>query len=85
MAEWMLSQGLAHFLATDAHGSKARRPLMRHAFHRAVAIAGEETAVDLFCHNPAAVVEGREVAAQRYRSAKPRGLFAGLFKRRNAA
>ncbi len=85
MAEWMLNEGLTHFLATDAHGPNARRPLMRHAFHRAAAIAGEETAIDLCCRNPAAVVEGREVAAQRYRCTKPRGFFGSLFKRRNAA
>jgi protein-tyrosine phosphatase len=84
MAEWMLDMGLAHFLATDAHGHNARRPLMRHAFQRAAAIVGEQIAVDLCCRNPAAVAEGREVIAGRYR-AKPRGLLASLFKRRSAA
>ena len=84
MAEWMLDQGLAHFLATDAHGHNARRPLMRHAFQRAAAIVGEHVALDLCCRNPAAVVEGKDVTARRYRS-KPRGLLASLFKRRSAA
>jgi tyrosine-protein phosphatase YwqE len=79
-----LDQGLAHFLATDAHGHTARRPLMRHAFQRAATIAGEQIALDLCCRNPAAVAEGRDVTAGRYRM-KPRGLLANLFKRRSAA
>jgi protein-tyrosine phosphatase len=85
MAEWMLNQGFAHFLATDAHSPNARRPLMRLAFQRAASIVGEDMALDLCCRNPAAVVDGSQVDAQRYRSAKPRGIFANLFKRRNAA
>ncbi len=84
MSEWMLDQGLVHFLATDAHGHNARRPLMKHAFERAKQMVGEEIAVDLCCRNPAAVAEGGDVAGQRYQT-KPRGFLASLFKRRNAA
>jgi len=84
MAEWMLEAGLVHFLATDAHGPKSRRPLMQHAFERAAVIAGRQAAVDLCCRNPAAVVEGRDVAAGRSRT-RPRGLLAHLFKRHAAA
>jgi len=84
MCEWMLEQGLVHFLATDAHGHSARRPLMKHAFERAKRIVGEEIAVDLCCRNPAAVAAGADVAGQRYKI-KPRGFLAGLFKRRKAA
>jgi protein-tyrosine phosphatase len=84
LSEWMLEQGLVHFLSTDAHGHNARRPLMKHAFERAKQLIGEEVAVDLCCRNPAAVAEGEEVTARRYKT-KPRGLLAGLFKRRHAA
>jgi protein-tyrosine phosphatase len=84
MAEWMLEQGLVHFLATDAHSPTARRPLMMRAFQRTKDIVGEEVAVDLCCRNPAAVAEGLDIAVNRYK-AKPRGLFSGLFKRRRAA
>jgi protein-tyrosine phosphatase len=84
MAESMLGKGLVHFLATDAHGDNARRPLMKHAFQRAAALAGWQVALDLCCRNPAAVVEGKDVVAKRHRS-EPAGLFAGLFKRRSAA
>ena len=33
-SEWLLGRGLVHFIATDAHGVKSRRPLMRRAFDR---------------------------------------------------
>lgn len=83
LAEWMLSEGLVHFLATDAHGPSARRPLMKHAFERAKRLVGEEVAMDLCCRNPAAVAAGRDVTVLRYK-AKPRGFLASLFKRRAA-
>jgi len=84
MAEWLLDQGLTHFLATDAHGPSARRPLMRRAFERAETIVGEEVAMDLCCRNPAAVVAGEDIEVKRYKP-KQRGFFAGLFKREKAA
>jgi len=84
LSEWMLEQGLVHFLATDAHGHNARRPLMKHAFERAKRLVGEEVAVDLCCRNPAAVAEGGDVTVLRYKP-KSRGLLANLFKRGRAA
>lgn len=84
MAEWMLQQGLVHFLATDAHSPTSRRPLMRRAFERTVQLVGEQIAVDLCCRNPAAVVEGQDVTTLRYKS-KPRGFLSSLFHRDKAA
>ncbi|MCH5377964.1 MAG: capsular biosynthesis protein [Planctomycetes bacterium] len=84
MAEWMLEKGFVHFLATDAHGPNARRPLMRRAFERAARLVGIEIATDLCCRNPAAVVGGRDVEVLRYKP-KPRGFLAGLFRRDKAA
>jgi protein-tyrosine phosphatase len=65
MSEWMLRQGLVHFLATDAHGPRSRRPLMARSFERAAELTSEETARDLCCHNPAAVAHGGEVRRQQ--------------------
>ena len=84
MAEWMLQQGLVHFLATDAHGPQARRPLMRRAFERAAQLVGEEIATDLCCRNPSAVVAGEELLVSRYKP-KTRSFLSGLFKRDKAA
>ncbi|HUG68491.1 MAG TPA: CpsB/CapC family capsule biosynthesis tyrosine phosphatase [Pirellulaceae bacterium] len=63
MAEWMLGEGLVHFISTDAHGPRARRPLLGRAFQRAAEMAGEETAIALCCGNPAAVASGHDVEA----------------------
>jgi protein-tyrosine phosphatase len=84
MAEWMLQQGLVHFLATDAHGPDSRRPLMRRAFERAAEIAGEEVATLLCCANPAAVASGDDIQVIRHKP-KQRGFLASLFKRQKAA
>ena len=73
MAEWMLGEGLVHFLATDAHGAKSRRPLLKRAHQLVTQLADEETATDLCCRNPAAVVAGESVAA-RPRRPKKRGI-----------
>jgi protein-tyrosine phosphatase len=61
MAEWMVQQQLVHFLASDAHGVKSRRPLLRRAFQRVVQLVDEQTAIDLCCRNPAAVAAGTDV------------------------
>jgi protein-tyrosine phosphatase len=82
MAEWMLEEGLVHFLATDAHGSKSRRPLLKRAFQRVTQLLDEETATDLCCRNPAAIVAGESVVAKPRRP-KKRG-FSGWFHWRKA-
>ena len=58
-SEWLIEQQLVHFLATDAHGPKSRRPLLRQAFERAVQLASWERAVAMCSDNPACVAEGR--------------------------
>ncbi len=62
-SEWLVERRLVHFVASDAHGAKSRRPLLRKAFDRVVALAGRETALDLCCRNPAAVAAGHPVVA----------------------
>ncbi len=63
LAEWMLARGLIHFIATDAHGIKSRRPLMGRAFERVAELTDESTAVDLCCNYPALVANGQKVPA----------------------
>jgi len=65
LAEWMLNQGFVHFVATDAHGTSSRRPLMRRAFDRVCELADEETAIELCGLNPGLVAEGRAVKPGR--------------------
>lgn len=86
MSEWLLEKGLVHFISTDAHSTRARRPNMSRAFDAAVEIVGEEIALDLCCRNPAAVAEGAEVQPLTRPVKKVyRGFFGALFNKRAAA
>ena len=82
MSEWMIRKGLVHFLATDAHGVKSRRPQMRRAFQRAVELASSAIAVEICCRNPAAVADGNDVAI---RSCKQPHASTHSFRRRKSA
>ncbi len=62
LSEWMLERGLVHFIATDAHSPKSRRPLMARAFERVAELVSWDAAVEFCCHNPAAVAAGDAVA-----------------------
>jgi len=62
-SEQLVDQRLVHFVSTDAHGVKSRRPVLRPAFERLVERAGLEFAEAVCCHNPAQVATGREVVA----------------------
>lgn len=83
LAETLVADGLVHFIATDAHGAKSRRPLLARAFDRVAQLAGDQAAVELCSENPIRVLDGERVPAGRRRS-KPRGL-AGWFRKRGAA
>jgi protein-tyrosine phosphatase len=65
LAESMLIEGLTHFVATDAHGPRSRRPLMRRAYERIAELTDVQTADDLCCHNPGLVAAGKAVARGR--------------------
>jgi protein-tyrosine phosphatase len=90
-SEWLLGEGLVHFVSTDAHSSKSRRPRMRKAFDRIVELTDRETAVDLCGRHPAAVAAGGDVPGGRRIVARPglasrwrsglASVFSGLSRR----
>jgi protein-tyrosine phosphatase len=84
MSEWMLELGLVHFLATDAHGPKSRRPLIWRAFERVVELTDRETAVAICCDNPGRVADGKPVAAGRRRNKAKRSVISDWFTWRKA-
>jgi len=65
LSKWLLAEGLAHFVATDGHGPRSRRPLIRRAFERVVDLTGETVAMELCSRNPAAVAAGKDVPSGR--------------------
>jgi protein-tyrosine phosphatase len=82
--DWMLERGLVHFVATDAHSPKSRRPLMARAFERVAELADWESAVEFCCRNPAAVAAGRDVKLGR-RTLKKKTTWGGWLNWRRAA
>lgn len=79
LAEWMLANGLVHFIATDAHGIKSRRPLMGRAFKRVAELTNESTAIDLCCNYPALVAAGESVPDGRREVSRPPSGWRRLF------
>ncbi|MBN2295321.1 MAG: hypothetical protein JXM70_23020 [Pirellulales bacterium] len=53
----LIRQGIVHFVATDAHSSRSRRPLMHRTFDRLNELVGYTAARKLCCQNPAAVLD----------------------------
>lgn len=82
LSDLLLEQGLVHFVSTDAHGPKSRRPLLGQAFDRVSQLVGSDVATDLFCRNPARVAQGQDLAC-RTPTTKSRGL-GGWFGWRKA-
>jgi protein-tyrosine phosphatase len=76
LSEWMLERGLVHFVATDAHSPKTRRPLMGRAFERVADLTDWDSAVEFCCRNPEAVALGKDVEAGR-RAVKAKSAWGG--------
>jgi protein-tyrosine phosphatase len=65
----LVEQRLVHFVSTDAHSAKTRRPVLRPAFDRLVRRAGCDFAEAVCCSNPAQVAAGLTVNARAQVSA----------------
>lgn len=61
LAERMAREGLIHFVSTDGHGPKQRRPRLGHALRAVAKLVGEDAAQRWCSENPRAVADGREV------------------------
>ncbi len=85
LAEWMLERGLVHFLATDAHGTKSRRPLMHRAYERVAELTDEATAGDLCIRHPSLVAQGESVPAGRHVLQPRKPGWRGFFSAKKAA
>ncbi len=57
-AEWLLKREAVHVLATDAHDTKRRPPVLSTARNAVAGICGEEVALALVEGNPRAIVSG---------------------------
>jgi protein-tyrosine phosphatase len=69
-AEKILQSGLAHVVATDAHGARGRRPMLGRAYTRVADLLGEQAAQTLCRENPLAILEDRSMEAVRGKTKK---------------
>lgn len=63
-AAYLLANGMAHFLATDAHSSQWRKPVLSEGFKAAVKLLGRKKALALVLGNPAAVLAGEPIDSE---------------------
>jgi protein-tyrosine phosphatase len=61
MAEELLKKGYTDFVATDAHSTKGRPPVLSSAYEYAVRLLNKTEADRIFLENPKKVVENREI------------------------
>ena len=81
-SESMIEAGLVHFVSTDAHGIKSRRPKLGRAFDHIAAMTSVQYAELIACTNPAAVAAGGVVQPGKVRVRQGIG---GWFRRKRAA
>jgi protein-tyrosine phosphatase len=58
-SRYLLKQGLAHVIASDAHSSEQRKPLLSGAVDAAAGIIGRDAALRMVTEIPRAIIEGR--------------------------
>lgn len=61
VAVWLLKQRLVHIIATDAHDTRKRPPLLSAARDHVAHLLGEDVALALVDVNPRMVIEGEDV------------------------
>ena len=85
-ARFLLSRGLAHFLASDVHGIYHRRPRVRGYLDLACEWVGKSCVERMVLHNPAAVLAGGPVEPRvgSHRRLGARGLFQSVVQKLTA-
>lgn len=61
LSEYLLKKKAVHFIASDSHGTKGRRPELSRALNMAKKIIDEKEAIKLFYENPLKALEGKRI------------------------
>ena len=61
ISEILLDNNMIHFIATDAHSSTRRRPIIKETYDYVVKKYGDKKAETLFIQNPSKVIENEEI------------------------
>ena len=82
VCEILLDNNMVHFIATDAHSSTRRRPIINETYDYIVKKYGEKKAKILFTQNPYKIIEDEPISIEHpIKYEKPKGLFSKIFKR----
>ncbi|MHB1127149.1 MAG: tyrosine-protein phosphatase [Bacillota bacterium] len=79
-AEILLTHGMVHCLASDAHSVAERGPGLGEALHRAKQLLGEQAARCLVVENPLKVLQGQMIVPEEPQSYRKK-LFSKVFGR----
>ncbi|MBN1910468.1 MAG: hypothetical protein JW818_12060 [Pirellulales bacterium] len=85
LADRLIDEGCVHVIASDAHSSQSRRPLIRRAFERILERAGYPTARLLCCTNPAAILTDKPLLSARSQPARKSAGLSGWFRWKKAS
>lgn len=82
VSEVLLDNNMIHFIATDAHGSQRRRPVIKQTYDYVSNKYGSKNAEILFIENPSKVIKDEDIKIKspiRYKKSK--GFFKNLFRK----
>ena len=80
VSEILLNNNMIHFIATDAHSSTRRRPIIRETYDYIVRKYGEQKAEMLFIQNPYKVIEDKEISIESPRKYEKSNIKNGSYK-----
>lgn len=64
LSEKLLLNNLVHFVATDAHSTGVRKPVLSKGYNRVVELIGREKAERIFFDNPIRLLQDKEIEIQ---------------------
>ncbi|MGA1863948.1 MAG: tyrosine-protein phosphatase [bacterium] len=76
----MLKNNLAHIIASDAHSSKFRSPVLSHSVVKAARITGQKWAEAMVTDIPGAIIAGEDIPDLPAPITPKRSLFKRIFK-----
>lgn len=82
VSETLLDNNMVHFIATDAHSSQKRRPIIKQTYDYVFDKYGENKAKTLFVENPNKVIKDEEIDIEppiRYKKSK--NIFKKIFRK----
>jgi protein-tyrosine phosphatase len=78
----LLDHNMVHFVATDAHSSTRRRPLIRDAYNHISKLYGEDTSKKLFMENQEIILDDKDLyITDPEKYIEKKNIFKRIFKR----